>query len=630
VVDTAASLAAADASAVDVLTQMQTNIDSVLRASTHGGEDGEYCNVGGMSYTSGSDAGQADDAPEASPPQIAAEKSAVIYRFRAHRDHYIDELQRHSAVLGPDADLVGRARSSKSAAKSSVANESKAHMAGLQAAADTVGSDVSHLCDLFFNGIAPPPTVATAFAKLKYLDLSFGSVRSLDALSHFPSLDTLVADQNSISSLSELPTLPELTTLSLNKNKVRDLAVVLQDAREKLPKLAYLSLIGNPCTPDESAKKNSGGRLYKLYCEKVAAFLPGLVYLDSHRISPERRSKALANAAVIEALAGEFEGAVAAARAEPTTPSERSAKRRYSTRRALWANGEAPVVHERERVRKMLSQEELSTRDPLLQLAQEKVSTGLLSSHEYMHIASMHRAVSGRGIESDDSSDDDEDGGGGGGGGTSGGASADGEVSKERAPRGSFFGGLLDTGFRFLRSGRSADPPEDGPAEDGQSGSGASNSGSPVRPLQMDDPDSPHTLLMKSAKAKLEAGVISQPEYDHIVGVHSKSTVEALAAAGDDPPTPQGRCAAVRLSRRQRPQLYNTTVSRDSEGKVAVAVKVTPDEHVVVMLADPNTHISVGDRILSANNTVTDPGQIVRLLASGSESVRLDLLRGSD
>jgi hypothetical protein len=57
---------------------------------------------------------------------------------------------------------------------------------------------------------------------------------------------------------------------------------------------------------------------------------------------------------------------------------------------------------------------------------------------------------------------------------------------------------------------------------------------------------------------------------------------------------------------------------------------VTPDEHVVVMLADPNTHISVGDRILSANNTVTDPGQIVRLLASGSESVRLDLLRGSD
>eukprot|EP00038_Savillea_parva_P026078 m.51249 g.51249 ORF g.51249 m.51249 type:complete len:1083 (-) comp7292_c0_seq1:177-3425(-) len=618
-----------DASTVDTLTRMQTNIDAVFQASR--------ASVASAPTTTTAGHGEV----HALDGAAAAESSAVLYRLRSHRRHYVDELQRHSAALEETAmetpattatpAVDGVPSSDRLSTASNLSMGGQAHRAGLQTAADILGVDVAHLSNLLTNGVVPPPPIASAFATLTYLDISFGRVSSLAALTHFPALDTLVADSNAVTGLADVPTMTSLTTLSLNKNEVGDLAVFLKDARDKLPQLKYLSLLGNPCCPRRTALQGDGRR-YKAYAEMVAAFLPALEFLDSHRISSSARDKALENAAVTETLAARFVGSTSAhARSTPTDVRPmRGAERRNSTRRALWAHGSVRPEDEVAQVRQVLSPVELRTADPLLQLAQEKVTTGLLTPNEYLHIAAVHRAVSGLsadGFESEDSLDEDE------------------EVDENREPRaarGSFFGGLLETGLQFLRSTRSSDPiPEEGDEADGATARPPSRgkvapavpTSTPVDPDEELAPDV--SLLMKSAEQKLRGGVITQTEYDHIVKVHtSAATVESRSSTATetkDPlsPAPQGRCAAVRLSRRQRPQLYSASLSRDESGRVGLAVQRTAEDHIVVALAHPTTHISVGDRILAVNNTVVAPGDIVDVINQGNGPIQLDLLRMS-
>lgn len=67
-----------------------------------------------------------------------------------------------------------------------------------------------------------PPLLADVYgARVRYLDLSFNCLTSLDGLERFPGLHALVLDNNLLSDEAlRLPRLPHLHTLSLNKNKV--------------------------------------------------------------------------------------------------------------------------------------------------------------------------------------------------------------------------------------------------------------------------------------------------------------------------------------------------------------------------------------------------------------------------
>ncbi len=58
-------------------------------------------------------------------------------------------------------------------------------------------------------------------AKIKYMDLSYNKISTLDGLELYTSLETLILDCNHIGDDIEFPICPLLTTISLNKNQVK-------------------------------------------------------------------------------------------------------------------------------------------------------------------------------------------------------------------------------------------------------------------------------------------------------------------------------------------------------------------------------------------------------------------------
>lgn len=57
--------------------------------------------------------------------------------------------------------------------------------------------------------------------QMKYMDLSYNKISTLDGLEQYTSLETLILDCNRIGDDIEFPHCPSLTTLSLNKNQVQ-------------------------------------------------------------------------------------------------------------------------------------------------------------------------------------------------------------------------------------------------------------------------------------------------------------------------------------------------------------------------------------------------------------------------
>jgi Leucine-rich repeat (LRR) protein len=78
-----------------------------------------------------------------------------------------------------------------------------------------------------------------------------GELSNLSGVAHFSRLESLVADQNRLPDTESIPALPNLHTLSLNKNKITDILKFAADVGVKLPALAHVSLLGNPCCPSE-------------------------------------------------------------------------------------------------------------------------------------------------------------------------------------------------------------------------------------------------------------------------------------------------------------------------------------------------------------------------------------------
>lgn len=84
-----------------------------------------------------------------------------------------------------------------------------------------------------------------------------------------------------------------LRLLSMNNNRIQNLDQLLQHLSVSFPNLAYLSLLGNPCCPDNLTSSKLTvlnqfvGLNYHNYRKKCCQMLPNLQFLDSARIERE-------------------------------------------------------------------------------------------------------------------------------------------------------------------------------------------------------------------------------------------------------------------------------------------------------------------------------------------------------
>ncbi|KAK8728285.1 hypothetical protein OTU49_009213 [Cherax quadricarinatus] len=122
---------------------------------------------------------------------------------------------------------------------------------------------------------------ATYGLQTKRLDLSYNSIRSLDGLNKFPFLEELILDNNYLDDSVIIPCLHTLNTLSLNKNKITNLEKLVEQIREHLPNLRYLSLLGNEACPDQLSSADKDEKDYRRYRLYVLNRLPTLKFLDS-------------------------------------------------------------------------------------------------------------------------------------------------------------------------------------------------------------------------------------------------------------------------------------------------------------------------------------------------------------
>ncbi|CAH1407361.1 unnamed protein product [Nezara viridula] len=131
-----------------------------------------------------------------------------------------------------------------------------------------------------------PPVLSRMYGKnVTSLDLSFNKLYSLDGVENFPNLTELVVDNNEIDDSLILSEMPYLHTLSLNNNKITNLDVLVKKIKLKLPKLQYLSLLGNIACPNELSDTDKDEEDYQRYRYFVLHHLPNLKFLDSRVVN---------------------------------------------------------------------------------------------------------------------------------------------------------------------------------------------------------------------------------------------------------------------------------------------------------------------------------------------------------
>lgn len=116
------------------------------------------------------------------------------------------------------------------------------------------------------------------------LDFSYNDLTTLKGLEGFVHLKELILDNNQLNDNIILPYLPQLRTLSLNKNKVsmyywkksfmekrksfsqiNDIEKLIQQIRNNLPVLTYLSLLGNKACPNKLSSDDKDEEDYQRY-----------------------------------------------------------------------------------------------------------------------------------------------------------------------------------------------------------------------------------------------------------------------------------------------------------------------------------------------------------------------------
>lgn len=113
--------------------------------------------------------------------------------------------------------------------------------------------------------------------------------RKIQNLDKFQNLKSLVLDNNEITDLSGFPSLENLETLWLNGNNLDDIENVVRNL-QKLPALKHLSLLKNPCCPNEFTGNDVND--YKLYRLYVLHFLTNLKHLDAYKVEAPELSEA--------------------------------------------------------------------------------------------------------------------------------------------------------------------------------------------------------------------------------------------------------------------------------------------------------------------------------------------------
>lgn len=138
-----------------------------------------------------------------------------------------------------------------------------------------------------------PPAIWSASEAVREVNVSFNAITasSLPALAPFSAhLKTLILDNNELTDLEGLPPLPHLVTLWLNNNSIAELEGVLNILAKQCPQLEYLSLLRNPCCPNElTGRLENEYRRYRLYTKYR---LPTLKTLDTAKFTDEETAEA--------------------------------------------------------------------------------------------------------------------------------------------------------------------------------------------------------------------------------------------------------------------------------------------------------------------------------------------------
>jgi len=124
------------------------------------------------------------------------------------------------------------------------------------------------------------------------MDLSYNKIANLDGLENYLALETLILDSNLIGDAVKFPSCPSLTTLSLNKNLISDLDLLLDNLKENVPSLRYLSLLGNRACPHQLLGPDYDDNDYHRYRCYVIYCLPHLKFLDSSLVMKDEKEEA--------------------------------------------------------------------------------------------------------------------------------------------------------------------------------------------------------------------------------------------------------------------------------------------------------------------------------------------------
>jgi hypothetical protein len=135
-----------------------------------------------------------------------------------------------------------------------------------------------------------PDNLYSIYGDVEALDFSHNQIKKISNLDKFTKVKTLVLDNNDLETITDFPKFTNLETLWLNNNSIRDIDPLLK-ALSKLPNLKHLSLLKNPCCPNEFT--GNDGNDYKMYRLYVLFKLKGLKHLDSKSVEPLERSEAL-------------------------------------------------------------------------------------------------------------------------------------------------------------------------------------------------------------------------------------------------------------------------------------------------------------------------------------------------
>lgn len=127
------------------------------------------------------------------------------------------------------------------------------------------------------------------------VDLSDNCLTTLVGVDQLIRLRELILDNNGLSEVKVFDDCfsTSLKTLSLNKNQFCELRPLVDSVKITFPRLKFLSLLGNPCCPDQLTRPDVDDQddycRYRLFVISQLSFLE---FLDSTPVTPQERNRA--------------------------------------------------------------------------------------------------------------------------------------------------------------------------------------------------------------------------------------------------------------------------------------------------------------------------------------------------